>query len=151
MKASGSSALLLKDEVSRPLSQMHHCMTAKNPEMCRHGREAGARIRQPTRVFWSCLLLVCVVGIPIGHTRQTEARKAWKSIRYKDLPCEIPEAFVVQQGRVLLLSLVAVFFGPPGLLLVHGYLPQSCIHLVQISCMRKDFTRSCSAFNWKTP
>jgi hypothetical protein len=50
------------------------------------------------------------MGIPIEHQRQAEPRKGWKSIHYKDLTFEIPEAFVMQQGRVPLLSLIAVFF-----------------------------------------
>ena len=50
------------------------------------------------------------MGIPIGHQRQAEPRKGWKSIHYKDLTFEVPEEFVVQQGRVPLLSLSAVFF-----------------------------------------
>jgi hypothetical protein len=50
------------------------------------------------------------MGIPTENQRQAEPRKGWKSVHYKDLSFEIPEAFVVQQGRVPLLSLIAVFF-----------------------------------------
>jgi hypothetical protein len=50
------------------------------------------------------------MSIPIGHQRQAEPRKGWKSIHYKDLTFEIPEDFVMQQGRVPLLSWIAVFF-----------------------------------------
>jgi hypothetical protein len=50
------------------------------------------------------------MGIPIGHHRQAEPRKGWKSVHYKDLTFDIPEAFVVQQGKVPLLSWNAVFF-----------------------------------------
>jgi hypothetical protein len=50
------------------------------------------------------------MGIPIGHQKQAEPRKGWKSVHYKDLSFEIPEDFLVQQGRVPLLSLIAVFF-----------------------------------------
>jgi hypothetical protein len=42
------------------------------------------------------------MGIPM--------RKGWKSVHYKDLIFDIPEAFVVQQGKVPLLSWNAVFF-----------------------------------------
>jgi hypothetical protein len=50
------------------------------------------------------------VGIATGQTGQAEPRQGWKSIRYQDLSWDIPEAFVVQHGRVPLLSLIAVFF-----------------------------------------
>jgi hypothetical protein len=50
------------------------------------------------------------MGIPIGYQRQAEPRKGWKSVHYKDLSFEIPEDFLVQQGKVPLLSLIAVFF-----------------------------------------
>jgi hypothetical protein len=50
------------------------------------------------------------VGISTGHPGQAEPRQGWKSIRYQDLSWDIPEEFVVQQGRVPLLSLIAVFF-----------------------------------------
>jgi len=50
------------------------------------------------------------VGIPLGQTGQAEPRQGWKSLHYKDLAFEIPEDFVIQQGRVPLLSLIAVFF-----------------------------------------
>jgi hypothetical protein len=85
-------------------------MAAKPPETFRHSGEARARILQSLILLWSCLLLVCVMGIPIGHQRQAEPRKGWKSIHYKDLDFEIPAEFVMQQGRVPLLSLIAVFF-----------------------------------------
>jgi len=84
-------------------------MTAKHRERFHYGREASI-IRLPRRVLWSCLLDVCVMGIPIGHQRQAEPRKGWKSIHYKDLSFDIPEDFLVQQGRVPLLSVIAVFF-----------------------------------------
>ena len=85
-------------------------MAEKPPALCRHGAEARARIRQPRNVFWSCLLLVCVVGTPTVQTGHAELRQGWKSVRYQDLSWDIPEEFVVQQGRVPLLSLIAVFF-----------------------------------------
>jgi hypothetical protein len=50
------------------------------------------------------------MGIATGQTGQAEPRQGWKSIRYQDLSWDIPEAFVVQHGRVPLLSLIAVFF-----------------------------------------
>ena len=50
------------------------------------------------------------MGIPIGHHRPAEPRQGWKSVHYKDLAFDIPEDFVMQQGRVPLLSLIAVFF-----------------------------------------
>jgi hypothetical protein len=50
------------------------------------------------------------MGIPIGYQRQAEPRKGWKSVHYKDLAFDIPEDFVLQHGRVPLLSLIAVFF-----------------------------------------
>jgi len=98
------------DEGSRSSSQKRHRTAVKNLEMFRHGGEARARILQSLIIFWSCLLVICVMGIPIGHQRQAEPRKGWKSIHYKDLTFEVPEEFVVQQGRVPLLSLSAVFF-----------------------------------------
>jgi hypothetical protein len=42
------------------------------------------------------------MGIPL--------RKGWKSIHYKELAFDIPEAFVMQQGKVPFLSWNAVFF-----------------------------------------
>jgi hypothetical protein len=45
-----------------------------------------------------------------GHPGQAEPRQGWKSVRYADLSWDIPEEFVVQHGRVPLLSLIAVFF-----------------------------------------
>ena len=110
MKASHSSSLVCEVEGSRSSSQKCHRTAVKNLEMFRHGREARARILQSLILFWSCLLVICVMGIPIGHQRQAEPRKGWKSIHYKDLTFEVPEEFVVQQGRVPLLSLIAVFF-----------------------------------------
>ena len=110
MKASRSSLLICMDEGSRSSSQKRHRTAVKNLEMFRHGGEARARILQSLIIFWSCLLVICVMGIPIGHQRQAEPRKGWKSIHYKDLTFEVPEEFVVQQGRVPLLSLIAVFF-----------------------------------------
>lgn len=85
-------------------------MAAKLTERFRYGREARASILQSLILLWSCLLVICVMGIPIGHHRQTEPRKGWKSIHYKDLAFEVPEAFVMQQGRVPFLSWIAVFF-----------------------------------------
>jgi hypothetical protein len=85
-------------------------MAEKPPELFRHGAEASARRRHPRRVYWFCLLLVCVVGIPTGPPGHAEPRRGWKSVHYKDLSFEIPEAFVMQHGRVPLLSLIAVFF-----------------------------------------
>jgi hypothetical protein len=110
MKASRSSLLVREDEGSRSASQMNRHRAVKPPALFRHGGEARAIRRQPHSVFWSCLLLVCVVGIPTGHPGQAEPKKGWKSVRYADLSLEIPEEFVVQHGRVPLLSLIAVFF-----------------------------------------
>src|SRR5215510_6332331 len=110
MKASRSSLLIGKDEGSRSSSQRSHRLAAKPLELFHHGGEARTRILQPLIILWSCLLVVCVMGIPIGHQRQEEPRKGWKSVHYKDLSFEIPEDFVMQQGRVPLLSLIAVFF-----------------------------------------
>ena len=50
------------------------------------------------------------MSIPIGQQRHAEPRKGWQSVHYKDLAFEIPEDFVVQHGRVPLLSVIAVFF-----------------------------------------
>jgi hypothetical protein len=83
-------------------------MAAKLTERFRYDREARARL-QSLILLGACLLLVCVMGIPIGQ-RQAELRKGWKSVHYKDLIFDIPEAFVVQQGKVPLLSWNAVFF-----------------------------------------
>jgi hypothetical protein len=110
MKASRSSSLVCEDKGSRSSSQRHHRLAAKHTKRFRYGREARARVLQSLIIFWSCLLVVCVMGIPIGHQRQAEPRKGWKSVYYKDLSFEIPEDFLVQQGRVPLLSLIAVFF-----------------------------------------
>ena len=110
MKASRSSSLVCEDKGSRSSSQRHHRIAAKHTKRFRYGREAKARVLQSLIIFWSCLLVVCVMGIPIGHQRQAEPRKGWKSVHYKDLSFEIPEDFLVQQGRVPLLSLIAVFF-----------------------------------------
>jgi hypothetical protein len=110
MKASRSSLLVCEDEGSRSSPQKNRRTEEKPPALFRHGGEARAILRQPRSVFWFCLLLVCVVGIPAGHTGQAEPRQGWKSIRYQDLSWDIPEEFVVQQGRVPLLSLIAVFF-----------------------------------------
>jgi hypothetical protein len=110
MKASRSSSLVCEDKSSRSSSQRHHRIAAKHTKRFRYGREARARILQSLIIFWSCLLVVCVMGIPTENQRQAEPRKGWKSVHYKDLSFEIPEAFVVQQGRVPLLSLIAVFF-----------------------------------------
>lgn len=85
-------------------------MAAKLTEKFRYGREARARIRQSLILLGSCLLVICVMGIPIGYQRQAEPRKGWKSVHYKDLSFDIPEDFLVQQGKVPLLSLIAVFF-----------------------------------------
>jgi len=110
MKASRSSALVCEDEGARSFSQMHRRMAAQHPALFHHGAEARASIRQPWSMFWSWLLLVCVVGIPTGQPGHAESRKGWKSVHYKDLSFEIPADFVMQQGRVPLLSLIAVFF-----------------------------------------
>ena len=91
-------------------SQRHHRMTTKRPERFRYGREARASLRLPIRVLWSYLLILCVVGMPTGQTGHAEPRKGWKSVHYKDLSFDIPEDFLVQQGRVPLLSFIAVFF-----------------------------------------
>jgi hypothetical protein len=48
--------------------------------------------------------------MPAGQTGQTEPRKGWKSVHYKDFAFDIPKEFVMQQGRVPLLSMIAVFF-----------------------------------------
>jgi hypothetical protein len=110
MKASHFSVLVYEEKGSRSSSQMHCRMAAKLTERFRHGGEARASILYSLILLCSCLLVVCVMGIPIGHQRQAEPRKGWKSVHYKDLAFEIPEAFVVQQGKVPLLSLNAVFF-----------------------------------------
>ena len=110
MKASRSSVLICKDKGSRSSSQKHRRIAVKNLEMFRYGREARARIIQSLILFWSCLLVIGVMGIPIGHQRQGEPKKGWKSVHYKDLSFEIPEDFLMQQGRVPLLSFIAVFF-----------------------------------------
>jgi hypothetical protein len=110
MKASRSSVLVCEDEGARSFFQMHRRMAEKPSELFHHGGEARARIRQLRSMFWSCLLFVCVVGIPTGQTGQEEPRRGWKSVHYKDLSFEIPEDFVMQQGRVPLLSVIAVFF-----------------------------------------
>jgi hypothetical protein len=110
MKATRSSFVVCEDEGSRSSSQKNRRMAAKLPELFRHGVEARVIRRQPRSVCGCCLLLVCVVGIATGQTGQAEPRTGWKSIRYQDLSWDIPEAFVVQQGRVPLLSLIAVFF-----------------------------------------
>src|SRR5262245_12189333 len=99
MKASWSSLLVCADEGSRSSPRKNLRMAAQHPALFRHGGEARARIRQPRSVYWSCLLLVCVMGIPIGHTGQAEPRQGWKNIHYQDLSWDVPEAFVVQQGR----------------------------------------------------
>src|SRR6266436_3356879 len=85
-------------------------MAKKPTDLFRHSREARAILHHSRSVLWSCLLFVCVVGIPLGQTGQAEPRQGWKSLHYKDLAFEIPEDFVIQQGRVPLLSLIAVFF-----------------------------------------
>jgi hypothetical protein len=110
MKASGSSFLVCEDEGSRSSPQKNCRMAAQHPGLFRHGREARARILQSLIIFWSGLLVVCVMGIPIGYQRQAEPRKGWKSVHYKDLSFDIPEDFLIQQGKVPLLSLIAVFF-----------------------------------------
>src|SRR5262249_37772110 len=110
MKASRFSVLVCEDEGARSSSQMHCRMAAKRTERFRYGREARASIRQALILLGSCLLVLCVMGIPIGDHRQAEPRKGWKSVHYKDLSFEIPEDFLVQQGKVPLLSLSAVFF-----------------------------------------
>src|SRR5262249_32353036 len=110
MKASRSSVLVSEDEGSRLSSQRHRRMTAKPVERFRYGIEIRIILCLPRSMFWSCLFFVCVMGIPPGHPGQAEPRKGWKNIQYKDLGFDIPEDFIVQQGRVPLLSLIAVFF-----------------------------------------
>jgi hypothetical protein len=110
MKAAHSSLLVCEDEGAWSSPQKNRRMAEKPPALFRPGGEARARIRQPRSVLWCWLLLVCVVGIATGQTGQAEPRQGWKSIRYQDLSWDIPEAFVVQHGRVPLLSLIAVFF-----------------------------------------
>jgi hypothetical protein len=110
MKASRSSLFLCQDEGSPSSSQQHHRLAVKHLELFRHGGEARARILQSLILLWSCLLVIGVMGIPRGHHRHAEPRQGWKSVHYKDLAFEIPEEFVVQHGRVPLLSWIAVFF-----------------------------------------
>ena len=110
MKAARSSTLVCEDEGSRSAPQQNRRMAEQPPALCRHSGEARALRRHPRRMLWSCLLLACVVGMPQGHPGQAEPRQGWKSIRYADLAWDIPAAFVVQHGRVPLLSLIAVFF-----------------------------------------
>jgi hypothetical protein len=110
MKASRSSVLVSEDEGARSFSQMHRRMAEKPSALFHHGGKARARRRQPRSVFWSCLLFVCVVGIPTGQTGHAEPRRGWKSVHYQDLSFAIPEDFVMQHGRVPLLSVIAVFF-----------------------------------------
>jgi hypothetical protein len=107
MQTSPSSVLVCEDEGARSFSQMHRRIATKLPELFRHAGEARASLRQPFSVLWSCLLFVCVVGIATGHA---EPRRGWKSVHYQDLSFAIPEDFVVQHGRVPLLSVIAVFF-----------------------------------------
>ena len=110
MKASRSSSLVCEDKGSRSSSPRHHRIAAKHTKRFRYGREARASILQSLILLGSCLLVIGVMGIPIGYQRQAEPRKGWKSVHYKDLSFDIPEDFLVQQGRVPLLSLIAVFF-----------------------------------------
>ena len=134
MKASCSSVGVCEDAGSRSSPQQNRRLVEKSPALFRQGGEARAGIRQPRSMLWSCLLLVCVVGIPTGHPGHAEPRQGWKSIRYQDLSWDIPEAFVVQHGRVPLLSLSAVFFfsswTAPRPLVFASVLHQSGPHLL---------------------
>jgi hypothetical protein len=102
MKTARTTVLICKDKGSRSSSQRHCRMAAKLTERFRHSSETRTSILQSLILLWSCLLLVCVMGIPM--------RKGWKRVHYKERAFDIPEAFVVQQGKVPLLSLNAVFF-----------------------------------------
>src|SRR5262245_2847746 len=99
MKASHSSGLAYEEKGSRSSSPRHYRIAAKPLEMYRYGREARARLLQSLILLWSCLLVIGVMGIPIGYHRQTEPRQGWKRVHYKDLSFEIPGTFLCSKAE----------------------------------------------------